>query len=1062
MTPLPISSLLPPRLFRRGRELLALSLALASGCLPAGAAAIPYSQARIFQSTSSSRQVDTRMGNSAALGQTLVALGSPDDNIGGEDSGVVWVHDATSGALLQRLENPSPFKDSHFGWSVAVSGSLVAVGVPEDNTGENDAGIVYVYNLASSTPSVPTFVLANPSPKENDRFGWSVAMSGSRLVVGSPQSGEGNSDAGRVYVYNLASGSPMTPVAQINNPNATINFGHAVAIDGTKVVASAVQETGTPGDTCRVHVFELDSLTPGQPVLSLADASPASDDHFGQAVAILGSRVVATAPLYDNGFNNSGAAYVYNLTSSTPTVPQYTLTNPSPALDDNFGNSVTLGGSRVVIGVGLDDQGSTDSGTVCVYDLNTGTPTVPVLTLNNPAAPGGDEFGHVVSLFGNRLLVTAPDDDVGISLDVGSAYIFDISAGTPSPPLFTFSDTSPSSHEEFGYSVAIQGNLAVVGSQKDDKNASNAGSATVFNLASAHPEQPLVAIDNPNPTTNDYFGTAVAVDGTKVVISAYQEDTSGNNNAGAVYIYDMASPTPGTPVRTIYNPAPATQDQFGNAVAISGNLVIVGCARNDPGGIIDAGTAYVYDLTSPTPTVPIHTLDNPAPNADDWFGQSVSISGTKVAVGAHQNDVGASDAGSVYIYDLTSGTPTAPVRILDNPAPAADDEFGYSVGISGNRIVVGCRLDDAGATDAGSAYLYDLTSANPTSPVATLAHPTPESEENFGTSVAISGSRLVVGVPGNDSQVNHGGCAYVYEVTSATFPQPADKLLPEDQPENEQAGLSISIDAGNVLIGAPLHDGNTAGRGAVYLFDPDPPTPQIQVERPVGTGLIAGQASIQFGNVPVGSSGNTEVVTIRNIGTSDLLLTGISLIGGNTGDFSMQPVSLPVSLPVDQILQFNVSFTANTTGTRFTTLRIQSNAGANIFEVSLTGQALSSADDTDGDGINDVAELGMQALGFDWQVNDEELVALLQAGANTQGLYGESQIEAMFPGTEVITVHAATGRYTVTLPVEKSVDLMNFDLFPVQAPAVSIGPQGSLDFSLTPSGSKAFFRFAPH
>ena len=350
--------------------------------------------------------------------------------------------------------------------------------------------------------------------------------------------------------------------------------------------------------------------------------------------------------------------------------------------------------------------------------------------------------------------------------------------------------------------------------------------------------------------------------------------------------------------------------------------------------------------------------------------------------------------------------------------------------------------------------------ANPGIPVATLVNPAPGNEEYFGYSVAISGTRIIVGVPEDDLSATDGGCGYVYEVTSATFPQPADRLISTNQPDFEQLGFSVAVDGTNVLMGAPLHDGKTAGRGAAYLFDPDPPTPEMQVEQPPGTGLIAGQASIQFGNVPIGSQGHTETVTIRNVGTSDLQLTGITITGGNTENFSAQAVTLPATLPVDQILQFDVSFAATTTGTRVTTLRIESNASVHSFEVTLTGQALSSADDTDGDGINDVAELGMQELGFDWQVNDEELVAILQAGANSMGLYGESQMEAIH-GTEVITVDGGTGRYTIKLPVQKSVDLMNFNPYPVQAPAVSIGGQGTLDLEITPSGSKGFFRFAP-
>ncbi|MCW1887008.1 choice-of-anchor D domain-containing protein [Luteolibacter flavescens] len=1047
------------RIFPWKRALLVAMLALATGTLPAGAAAIPYSKSKVFHSTSASRQNDTRMGISAAIGQSLVVLGAPYDNVGGEDSGVVWVHDAASGAMLHRLDNPIPAKASYFGWSVAVSGSLVVVGVPEDNSAAVDAGIAYVYNLASPTPAVPAFTLSNPSPARNDGFGWSVAISGSKVIIGAPKAGAPSSDAGRAYVYDLGSATPTSPVVQIDNPAATINFGSTVAIEGNTVAASAIQETGT-GDTCRVHVYNLASPTPALPLLTLADSTPTTNDHFGHALAISGTRVVATAPLSDNGADNSGSAYIYDLNSSTPATPVHTLQNPTAFLNDNFGNSVAISGTRLVVGISLDDLGGTDAGVACVYDLGSGSPTTPVLTIQQPGAAAGDEFGQAVSLHGSRLLVTAPDDNSGISSDVGTAYVFDLASGTPSTALLTFNNSSPSAHEEFGYSVAIHGNLVAVGCQKDDKVASNAGSVSLFNLGSATPELPWLVIDNPAPTTNDYFGTAVAVSGTKVVVSAYQDDTAGNNT-GTVYIYDTTGPTPGTPAHTLLNPFPHAQDQFGNAIAITGNIVVVGCAKNDAGAILDSGSVYIYDLASATPTVPVLTIDHPSPMAEDWFGHSVAISGSKVVVGANGRDAGALDAGTVYIYDIASTSPTVPIRTLNNPTPAAEDEFGFSVGISGNRILVGCPYKEGGATDAGAVYLYDLSSATPGSPVATLVNPDPENEDYFGMAVGISGTRLVVGVPESESMGTDSGCGYVYEIVSATFPIPADKLTASTQKEGEQLGFSVAIEGENILMGAPLHDANTSGRGAVYLFDPDPPAPQMQVEHPAGTSLVAGEASIQFGNVPVGSQGNNQVVTIRNVGTSQLDVTTISISGGNAGDFTLGQVSLPAFLPVDGVLQFNLSFTAPTTGTRLTTLTIGSNASVEQFDVALTGQALSPADDTDGDGINDVAELALAALGFDWQVNDEELVLILRAGANAVGLYGESQVEQMHPGTPVIAVHPGTGRHTLTLPLKRSVNLSNFELYPVTAPAVTIGNGGVLQLDLTPTGPKGFFRIEP-
>ena len=237
----------------------------------------------------------------------------------------------------------------------------------------------------------------------------------------------------------------------------------------------------------------------------------------------------------------------------------------------------------------------------------------------------------------------------------------------------------------------------------------------------------------------------MAISGTRVVVGAFRDDT-GAIDAGSAYVYDLSSGTPTVPVATLNNPGPAVSDQFGESVAISGTRVVVG-ANADDTGATNAGSAYVYDLSSGTPTVPVATLNNPGPAAHDQFGLSVAISGTRVVVGANGDDTGATDAGSAYVYDLSSGTPTVPVATLNNPGPAAGDQFGFSVAISGTRVVVGAPFDDTGATDAGSAYVYDLSSGTPTVPVATLNNPGPAGGDQFGFSVAISGTRVVVGAP---------------------------------------------------------------------------------------------------------------------------------------------------------------------------------------------------------------------------------------------------------------------------------------------------------------------------
>jgi drug/metabolite transporter superfamily protein YnfA len=308
--------------------------------------------------------------------------------------------------------------------------------------------------------------------------------------------------------------------------------------------------------------------------------------------------------------------------------------------------------------------------------------------------------------------------------------------------------------------VAISGTRVVVGARYDDTGATDAGSAYVYDLAGATPTVPVLMLTNPSPAPDDRFGSSVAISGTRVVIGTPRDGT-GAAEAGSAYVYDLASVSPIVPIVTLGSPTPAASGQFGYSVAISGTRVVVG-ANQDDTGTTYAGSAYVYDLASATPTVPVATLNNPSPAASDWFGYSVAVSGTRVVVGAILNDTGAADAGSAYVYDLASATPTVPVATLTNPSPAAGDWFGFPVALAGTRVVVGAILDDTGATDAGSAYVYDLASATPAVPVATLKKTSPTAIDHFGNSVAIDGTTIVVGASKDDTPAADRGAAYIF------------------------------------------------------------------------------------------------------------------------------------------------------------------------------------------------------------------------------------------------------------------------------------------------------------
>lgn len=793
-------------------------------------------------------QTSAVLGSSVAVDGGYTVAGAPYDDIGGEDSGVVKVFNSTTGALVFVIPNPSPATNDQFGFSVAISGTRVVVGTQNDDTGATDAGSAYVYDLSSVTPTVPVATLNNPGPTAGDYFGWSVAISGTRVLVGAASDDTGASGSGSVYVYDLSSGTPTMPVATLNNPSPAAGdaFGSSVAISGTQALVGAYSDDAGATDAGSAYVYDLSSGTPTVPVATLNNPGPASGDFFGWSVAISSMYVVVGAYSDDAGATNVGRAYVYETSSGTPTVPLATLDNPTPVAFDNFAHSVAISGMRVVVGAYADDIGASDAGSAYVYDLGGVTPTVPIATLNNPTPASGDQFGFSVAISGTRVVAGARTDDTGAT-DAGSVYVYDLGSGTPTVPSATLNSPGIAAGDRFGYSVAISGTLVVAGAPSDDTGAIDAGRAYVYDLASGTPTVPVATLNNPSPATTDIFGISVAISGSRVVVGAYQDDT-GATNAGSAYVYDLSRGTPTVPMATLNKPGPAASDFFGWSVAIFGTRVVVGVPRDDTGAS-GAGSVYVYDLNSGTPTLPVVTLNNPSPAVDDQFGASVAISGARVVVGAFLDDTGASGAGIAYVYDLSSGTPTVPVVTLNNPSPASGDSFGESVAIDGTRVVVGAYWDDTGATNSGIAYVYELSSGTPTVPAVTLNNPSPAADDLFGSSVAISGTRVVVAAYRDDTGATDAGIAYVYELSSGTPTVPVATLNNPSPAASDNFGWSAAIDGSTIAIGTPFDDSVMFDKGSAYIFGPSNPDFD-------GDGLLDLWEHARFGSIATASAGS--------------------------------------------------------------------------------------------------------------------------------------------------------------------------------------------------------------
>ena len=196
-------------------------------------------------------------------------------------------------------------------------------------------------------------------------------------------------------------------------------------------------------------------------------------------------------------------------------------------------------------------------------------------------------------------------------------------------------------------------------------------------------------------------------------------------------------------------------DYFGYSVAVAGDTVVVGARDEDSEGL-NAGAAYVFVRNGTTWTEQAKLMASDA-QAGDWFGYSVAVSGDTVVVGAYYEDSGGSDAGAAYVF-VRNGTSWSQQGKLVAGDAQADDQFGQSVAISGDTVVVGAHYEDDGGSDAGAAYVFVYDGTAWTEQDKLVAGDA-QVDGRFGYSVAVSGDTVVVGASGEGS---YAGAAYVF------------------------------------------------------------------------------------------------------------------------------------------------------------------------------------------------------------------------------------------------------------------------------------------------------------
>ena len=474
-----------------------------------------------------------------------------------------------------------------------------------------------------------------------------------------------------------------------------------------------------------------------------------------------------------------------------------------------------------------------------------------------------------------------------------------------------FKASNTGAQDSFGKSVAVSGNTVVVGADQEDSNATGvngnsadnsaleSGAAYVFTRSGGVWTQ-RAYLKASNTGAGDRFGSAVAISGDMVVISAEFEDSS--------------------------------------ATGVNGNQ-----ADNSA---TDSGAAYVFvrsgDLWSQQAYLKASNTGK-----GDRFGQSVAISGDTVVVGSpwekssatgvdgNQDDESGGLAGAAYVFVRSSGV-WSQQAYLKASNTGASDSFGNSVAVSGDTVVVGASGEDSSANgvngnqaddsafNAGAAYVF-VRSGSVWSQQAYLKASNSDPFDSFGMSVAISGNLVVIGalqeasnstgVNGNqaNNQGTSAGAAYAFVRSDSIWSQQA-YLKASNTGSFDFFGTSVAVSGDKVLVGAPTEDGNATGvngnqasnsatnSGAAYLFDLDnkPGT----VSYGTGTPGCAGTHTLDVTHAPMINSPNFGI-TCTNAPPSStgfgLLATGQDLLGSD-------PFGLGVLLHIDPLSAILLTF----------------------------------------------------------------------------------------------------------------------------------------------------------
>jgi hypothetical protein len=752
---------------------------------------------------------------------------------------------AAMAAGNQQITATPQAENNLYGQAVAVYNEYAIVGVPEADMVSQDAGAAHIYKRVNNVWQPEATLL--PELTTNALFGYSVALTVRNGVeyalVGAPQDGI----SGAAYLFQHDAQGQWTQIAALRPTSSeAVEFGYSVAIFENQILIGAPQDTLNTPAGGEAYLYKDTSANWTQlqtsklsETLIARGITLLQGDRFGEAVALAGQYMVVGAP---ERATQKGAAYLFKQLPSEMVLRNLTEI-AQPMLNSRFGASVGVNiMGDVIIGAPQDSQVAAQAG--AAFLLKRDGQQWQAQTKLMPVNEIDAQFGTSVAMHLDKAIVGAPYRDLNGTVDAGSVFVYRKEANNWLQRAVTPDNLVADGL--FGRSVAIFGDLAIAGAP---------GSTITADLGSVL----VLRRDGFNKWMLDaklsfemmsQFGQAIAMHEDIAIIGAPEHDALAQD-AGAVYLYErdqqtgqwMPAAMDPTAQTLDYKLQPQQQllagDMFGYAVdlhrASTGEYyAIVSAPYRDANSMIDSGAVYIFqrDETTKIWTQVIDPLTNLGVEltgqiAYELFGYDVAISELAnvehFLIGAPADATQVNVPGMAELYKYEDFT----VSLLQTFSPTeliADAQFGYSVDILADKLIIGAPSDDTVIADlSGAAYLYEAQLSDWQLIPTYVKLQAQELDANvlFGYDVAITLSEMgehfaIVGAPQDSTLAQFAGAAYAFKLDEATqiwnqFVQ----LLPDLNQVNARFGETIALFKNELLIGAR---GEELQRGAAYQF----------------------------------------------------------------------------------------------------------------------------------------------------------------------------------------------------------------------------------------------------